>query len=668
MIEVDLPDGGVAEFPDGTPKETITAALRKRFGGAQSVNRDAKGDSEDTPGAGISGIGGLFQGLTFGFGDEALGTVKAIEMGLRGDERPFADRYAEGVQAFRDLNNRFADAAPVSNTAGELAGAVASSIALPIGRVAQGASHGAKALAGAKAGSAGGALFGAGTADGDIVDRGIGAVEGGVTGAVLGAALPGVIDAGSAVVKGITTPIRRRLTANPQHEAATLASNALVRDLGSVDRAAGRLDRAQSVAPDTVMADVAGKNTRNLLRAASNVPSAGRERLVRNLEGRQAKQAASLQDAIADSVGDGKRFFDTVDGLIATRKAKARPLFERAYNTPTPYTRELQDVLERPTMQRLIRSAGRDAADRGTAFQQFFIEVGEDGIQIQRKPDTRALHFIKMHIDSLIDATRKGQETSVKNTNFSTLLQLKRDLQGAIDNPAYKTALREFAGDKALEDAVTRGREAFAKLQPEEIARELKALPKSEQDLYRLGVARSIFEILERGNIGRNRVEVLRSPGVMSRLKRIFPDKKARNRFIKALIIHSKQSQTRNAVQGNSTTAAQLAEGIEAGVDPELVAEGISAAGSVARGDILGALLNTSVRARNIVTGITPRVAEELIDILASPDAPAVQKQIADAIMRKLSAEQRAAITEIALSRIVGGQAGALTGPQPVAQ
>ena len=31
MIEVDLPDGSVAEFPDGTPPETIKAALQKRF-------------------------------------------------------------------------------------------------------------------------------------------------------------------------------------------------------------------------------------------------------------------------------------------------------------------------------------------------------------------------------------------------------------------------------------------------------------------------------------------------------------------------------------------------------------------------------------------------------------------------------------------------------------
>lgn len=35
MIEVDLPDGSVAEFPDGTTPDIIKGALRKRFGAAQ---------------------------------------------------------------------------------------------------------------------------------------------------------------------------------------------------------------------------------------------------------------------------------------------------------------------------------------------------------------------------------------------------------------------------------------------------------------------------------------------------------------------------------------------------------------------------------------------------------------------------------------------------------
>src|SRR5688500_9818024 len=36
MIEVELPDGSIAEFHDGTPPEAMTQALRKRFGTPQA--------------------------------------------------------------------------------------------------------------------------------------------------------------------------------------------------------------------------------------------------------------------------------------------------------------------------------------------------------------------------------------------------------------------------------------------------------------------------------------------------------------------------------------------------------------------------------------------------------------------------------------------------------
>lgn len=49
MIEVELPDGTIAEFPDGTSQDVMRSALQKRFGGAQ------KPDSGQSHGGGASG-------------------------------------------------------------------------------------------------------------------------------------------------------------------------------------------------------------------------------------------------------------------------------------------------------------------------------------------------------------------------------------------------------------------------------------------------------------------------------------------------------------------------------------------------------------------------------------------------------------------------------------
>ncbi len=76
MIEVDTPDGGVAEFPDGTPPDVIKGALRKRFPPPQTV-ADGKTDRErswgetaqDMLASGAQGFQTGFQGLLGSLGD-----------------------------------------------------------------------------------------------------------------------------------------------------------------------------------------------------------------------------------------------------------------------------------------------------------------------------------------------------------------------------------------------------------------------------------------------------------------------------------------------------------------------------------------------------------------------------------------------------------------------
>jgi hypothetical protein len=46
MIEVELPDGAIAEFPDGTPPDVIKGALRKKFGSTPQTSAGGKMDRE----------------------------------------------------------------------------------------------------------------------------------------------------------------------------------------------------------------------------------------------------------------------------------------------------------------------------------------------------------------------------------------------------------------------------------------------------------------------------------------------------------------------------------------------------------------------------------------------------------------------------------------------
>jgi len=97
MIEVDLPDGSVAEFPDGTPTDVIRGALQKRFGAPKTqisavdqalrpitsfpeTYNEVRGDAERQMAAGVGQLQNAVQNyapadLLRGIGNTALGAV-----------------------------------------------------------------------------------------------------------------------------------------------------------------------------------------------------------------------------------------------------------------------------------------------------------------------------------------------------------------------------------------------------------------------------------------------------------------------------------------------------------------------------------------------------------------------------------------------------------------
>src|SRR5688572_18807213 len=113
MIEVDLPDGSVAEFPDGTPPETMKMALQKRFPAqapqspemqaglsemSAMTQNPAKAKYDALPGwqKPLVAASDILQltanGATFGFGDKAVAAARA----------PFTDKsYDEELEQAR---------------------------------------------------------------------------------------------------------------------------------------------------------------------------------------------------------------------------------------------------------------------------------------------------------------------------------------------------------------------------------------------------------------------------------------------------------------------------------------------------------------------------------------------------------------------------------------
>ena len=219
MIEIKLPDGSIAQFPDGMADADIEAVLQQEFGGGQAPPVAAPeaqpeqgnwlGDMAGRLGQSIGSTAtGMAQGLTMGSYDElaaGLGSpIKGIENLVTGqdsingvgDVLPFLGRsFLDAQKGQQDLVTQAYDQAPLAAISGDVAGALGlgllsggsnvANIAKPtiIGMAGRGATEGG--IQGATSGFNG-------AQDNTLPGRAMGALQGGATGSVLGALTGGV--------------------------------------------------------------------------------------------------------------------------------------------------------------------------------------------------------------------------------------------------------------------------------------------------------------------------------------------------------------------------------------------------------------------------------------------------------------------------------------------
>lgn len=195
MIEVELPDGSIAEFPDGTSNDAIKAAMQNRFGAPQqsrgfwgTVKDNFIGDDDPTTQNTGEKVGSFINRAietgTFGLlGDEASGALAGMIPG--GQTAEEARDFQRQQQALFQRENP--EAAVAADIVGAVGGALAPGGA--IGTLGRGAGLGARAAASSAAGAGMGGLYGFMEGAGTEA-RMQGAIEGAKFGGMAGAAAP----------------------------------------------------------------------------------------------------------------------------------------------------------------------------------------------------------------------------------------------------------------------------------------------------------------------------------------------------------------------------------------------------------------------------------------------------------------------------------------------
>lgn len=565
---------------------------------------------------------GAMQGATFGFQDEIYGGLKgAYEAAKKGNLiNDFVSEYEKARDQQRLANDLAQDANPLTYMAGEIGGGVAMPLGATKTAAKLGLEYAAKPVAQSlkkqivNSGATGAALsgvYGLGTSEGDWGDK---LTQAGVSAAVggpLAAAVPAVVPI---VSSALSVPINAaKVAAAPKRFAAEKYAQAMSRDQGQEALQAGvnpflsaekkLTDAAARGDTQLMLGDVGGTNTKDLIRSAADMPNARKERFNEQLNRRSMVQSRNLEDAITKDLADGKNFYKATDDLIKEREIASDPLFKEAYATETPVTMRLKRVLVRPEMKDLMKITANDLKNRGEKINKMSL--------------TQQLHEMKLQLDEQIGAAKLAEKTGnspAAATKARTLTILKKDFLNSIDNKKYKEALKAFAGPSSLKRAAEDGFEDALSMAPEQIKTKLSNMTQSEIDLWRQGAARALIDKVRQGNIMRDRTKsIFDTPDMGLRLKEIFPSDKARRKFLETVNSERIKYQTREAVQGNSKTAKFLTAAQEAGKPAEAM-KSINDLAQATTGNI-GAIQRLLERGTNFASGLTPRVAAEILDI-----------------------------------------------------
>ena len=586
MIEAELFDGTVLEFPDGTPQDviekTVQSETRKR---RPSLLAGATGQL----------IGGIPGSDEVGAAGGAVGD--AIVNLARGQSPNLSQAFDENLGRIRSERRSFEERAPVLSTALNTAGA----LAIP-------ASKGVGALRNLAEGATIGGISGALDAEGGAAER----AEGALTGAGIGLGVGAAAELGGRALQGA---LSRR---NPETRAFRQARRALEDDQVDLAQAPARL---RDLGPEATIADVGGKNTRQLTRGVRAQPGPGGELIEQRLEERAARAGQRVTGATRSNIADAG-FQDTLDTVLARRTQQADRLFQQARDevpggvlagdieTGAGFT--LDDLI---SGEKDIRNAIK-AAQRGRKLN---------------KADNKDIRVLQRAHSELFDL-EQSLRRSGKNARASDVRQQRADLREAIktEAPSFGPAVENFASESALLDAAQSGRK-FINQDADVTAATLRELSSGEREMFLIGATRAIIDRVERAPDGVNVARrIFGNESMRNKIRTLFGDDEAAfNRFRRAMTAEQTFAEMRNRVLGGSQTDINAVSFMDFFRDPTAISDALqgNAGGLVDRG------LRAGVEA--IQGGPNPATTRRLADILVNTDQAANDRVLADMLARR---------------------------------
>ncbi len=555
-------------------------------------------------------INPLASGLTFGFADEISGALGAIPAAIAtGQSVPEAYRGIRDV--VRGQQEGFAARNPVTSVALNIAGA------LPAGGLGAVRALGATPSIGrmATVGGAEAGLAGFGEAEGTAGEQ--------FEQAAFSVPL-GVLTAGAGGFLGRAADRMQEARNVPQR----LIQGAMDADLLPTRTA---IARAQSMGPQATPIDVGGEGMVYLgQQVVGSTPAAraGAERAL--VSGRRATQTDRLFTAIEDATGirpDYGLASEAIEDVTRRRSAEARPLWDKAMQTPIPLTDTLDNALDQAVVKQAFRRAQEEAGLTGRVLPNIY-QADEAGELVRTgvAPDMQAWSMIKTHLD---DAIRTGGRYVDDVTGRPTKLgvSMRRFRDSLVDelkevNPSYGPALNQWAGETAIINAIDDGRKILSsRLSVDDARRLSRTMSDSEKEGFLTGAVEAIREKMGSvtGEGQMREFSFMESPNFQQKFRPFLPSgeegDKALNRLVDQFKTERRFKEVGTKVMQGSQTAFR--DEAQRMLDPQARSGFLQ---NVATGNV-GEAVAGAVRARvdDLAGGVTPEVKEQIARLITSP-------------------------------------------------
>jgi len=591
---VQVPGVGNVEFPDGTDPSVIENALAQFKTGPElppnmarakaaregtlsvspeAASKQAKFDAAhsgplmDSFKMGrLDALGrGALQGLTFGFGDEAVAAIRPYLHSGETYDSALADQRTALDQARTDR--------PGYAYGGEIAGGIASGMATGGNFV-----NGAKTLPrmigrSAALGAGEGALYGFGSGEGGIENRLKSGAISAVIGGGVGAAAPALAQGIKLGYRAVTNPIAAALNVPSPTRAARGIYTALKRSGMTADDVQRAIDQAGAEGQGMfTVADALGPSGQGALNGTVRTPGAAKQEVADFLTGRQGGQGDRLGSFMAEALGSPDTAAQRTAALTAARGSAANAAYDAARTGASPVDiRGALGVID----DRLGPMSGGmgiegDGIDSILSRYRGRLAVSnpKNGVSSVELSDFSRVLGVKQDLaDEISKAVRSGEGNKARE-----LAKLKDALDQALEaaSPAYRGANDEFAKASRVIDAVDMGKaSASARVRAADTVQTFGGLTPEQQAAFRSGYSDPVIGKIESSAPGVNKARPLMNEKAATELGAIATDPELLNRRIGR---EDTMFKTANTALGGSQTANNLADIQDAkGLDTNLI-------------------------------------------------------------------------------------------------